>query len=129
MWLDSSLEEEEACGTSCVEGNLLTLAVGNLRHFVDERNDVAEELHETANAHILYCVNAEDGEHATAGETFANAFAHLVFGEVFAFEELLHEGFVVFGSSFDECLVHFHCLVHLVGRNVFNLWLATIGAP
>ena len=129
MRLHGCLEEEEACGTCCIGCDFFAACVEDFGHLVDEGNDVAQELHETAYAHVFHCVNAENGEHAAADESFANAFTHLVFGETFAFEELFHERFVVLSSSLYECFVHLHCLIHLVCGNILDGWCAAVWSP
>ena len=100
-----------------------------LRHLIHKRNHIAEELHETANAHVLGGTHAEHREHAAGGETATDAQTQFVFGQCLCLEELFHQAFVVFGSSLHQCAVHFHGLFHLFGWDVFDDGLTTFGLP
>ena len=92
----------------------------NLWHLADERHYVAEELHEASYAHVLTGAYAEHGEYGACNEALSDAFSQLVLGEGLFLEEFLHKTLVVFGGSLYERLVQFHCLVHFLGRYIFD---------
>ena len=46
--LKQTQEEIERCGSTGISGNLLTSSILDNRHLADERNHIAEELHQAA---------------------------------------------------------------------------------
>ena len=120
MWLDTRLEEEETGWTSWIGLHFLTTAIVLGWHLVNERNNIAQELHQAAHAIVAGGTNAEHWENRTGNHTLADAFAHLVLGEFLGLEELLHQGIIVLGSSLDEGLVHLGSLVNLAGWDILN---------
>ena len=125
----AGLEEVDGSGGFGVEGHLFAAGIVDGRHFVYEGNHVAEELHETAHAHVLGSTHAEYGEDAAGHHALADTFAHFVFGELFRFEELFHETFVVFGCGFNECAVHGFSLFLLSLGNILHHGFAAFGTP
>ena len=129
--LHAGLEEEQRCRTVAVGSDFVACGILHLRHIAHEGNHVAEEFHQAAHAHVLACANAENGENRARDESLADAFAHLVFREVFRLEELLHQSVVASGCGFHEGCLHFLGLVELVGGNVLDdgrtaFWLPRI---
>ena len=100
-----------------------------LWHFAYERHNIAQELHQTANAHILACTNAEHWEDRTCNESLADAFAQLVLRESLLFEEFLHKSFVVLSCSLYERLMKLHCLIHLLCRDINDSRHTTFWSP
>ena len=43
--------------------------------------------------------------------------------------EFLHQIFIILGSSFDQCFVHFHSLIHFFCRNIFDCRSPSFGFP
>ena len=129
MWLNTRLEEEEAGWTSWIGLHFLTTAVVLGWHLVYERNNIAKELHQAAHAIVAGGANAEHWEDRAGNHTLADAFAHLVLGELLGLEELLHQGLVVLSGGFDESLVHLGGLVELVGGDVLDGGSAALGLP
>ena len=126
MWLDTCLEEIYRSRTSWIWNHLLTACVAHGWHLVNERNDIAKELHQSAYTHVLICADTEYRENAASSHTLADTFAHLVLCELFCLEELLHESLVVLGSSLDKVALHFLCLDYLAFRNILDSRLAAV---
>ena len=125
------LEKVNALRAIAVRSNFLTTSIVQLRHIVNERNHIAQELHQAANAHRLTCANTEYREDATSYQSLADTLTHLILCQALALEELLHQSLVVLGSCLDKSLVQFHRLVHLLLRNFLDdrstaLWLPRI---
>ena len=59
MWLYACLEEINRLWSIYIDRHFLTTCIVNLRHLVNERNNVAKELHQTTDTHTLNCTNAE----------------------------------------------------------------------
>ena len=129
MRLYGCLEEVKRSRSVGIRVYYLTAGVMHRRHLVHERNDVAQELHQTAHTHILACAYAEHGEHAAWSQSFANTLAHLVFRQGVLLEELLHQGFVVFGSSFHQCFMQLGGFLHLLCGNIFDSGCTAFGSP
>ena len=87
-------------------------------HLINEGNDVAKELHETTDAHVLGGADAEDGIDASGHHALTDALAHFVFCELFCLEELLHESLIVFCGCFNQFFVKSLCALHLGIGNV-----------
>ena len=51
VWLQTSLEEVNTLRTVGIRSNLFTTGIVQLRHLANERNHIAQELHEAVNAH------------------------------------------------------------------------------
>ena len=129
MGLHACLEEENAFRAIAVGGYLFAAGVVHHWHLAHERHHVAQEFHESAHAHVLFCADAEHGEDGAGHQAFSDAFAHLVYGQYFFLEEFLHQRFVVFGGRFNQCLVHLCGLFHFLGGDVFYDWFAALGLP
>ena len=129
MGFHTSLEEIQTLWSSGVGLDLFTTGIVHLRHLAYEGNYIAQEFHQSANAHVLACAYAEYREDRAGYQTLADTFTQLVLGEGFLFEELLHQRLVVLGSSLDQSLVQLQSLVHLLGRNVLDDGRATLGLP
>ena len=129
MGFDTCLEEIDRSGTGGVGLYLLATCIMHCGHFVYKRHYIAKEFHESAYAHIFRRTNAEYGEDAARNHALAYAFAHFVLGEMFCFEELLHQSLIIFGCGLNQGFVHGLCLVFLLGRYVLKLWFAAIGTP
>ena len=129
MWFHTRLEEVERLWTITVWRNLLTTSIMNLRHLVNERNNITQELHQTTNTHALTCTYAENREDRTGNKTLTNTCTQLIFCQCFLFKELLHQALIILGSSLNECFMKFHSLIHLVSRNVLNNRFATFWLP
>ena len=129
MRLYACLEEIERCRTCGIGSDLLATGVAYLRHLAHERNNIAQELHQTAHTHILACADAEHGEDRTGYQTLADTFAHLVLSEALALEEFLHQCIIVGCSSLYEGSVQLLCFLHLVGRNLLNDRSTAFGLP
>ena len=129
MRFNSSLEYEQADRCVRIWLNFFEVGVHYRRHIVNERNNVAEEFHHAANAHILQCAYAEYWIDAAVNEALADTFAHFVFGESTLFEELIHKAFVVFCSCLYELLVEFLSTVELFGRDFADGRHATFRSP
>ena len=84
---------------------------------------------QTAHTHILARTYAEYGEHAAGSQSFADALAHLVFGQRILFEEFLHQGFIVFGSGLHQCFMHGSCFLHLLSGNIFDCGCSAFRSP
>ena len=125
----TGLEEIDGSRSVNCGGHFHTACVVHRGHFVHERNHVAEEFHQTTHTHVFAGAHAEHGEDAARNHTLADTFAHLVFGEVFGFEEFFHQAFVVLGGSFHQHTVHGFCFLQFFGRNVLNGGFAAVGAP
>ena len=62
MRLNARLEEVNGCRAFGVGFHFVAGNVGYFRHFVNERNYVAEELHHAAYTHVFACAYAEHRE-------------------------------------------------------------------
>ena len=129
MGLHTCLEEIERCGGVCLGSYLLTTGVVYLRHLADERNDITQELHQSAYTHITTGAYAEYGEDATCHKPLADTLTHLVLCQTLTLEEFLHQRLIILCSGLYERLVQFHRLVHLVGRDILNRRSTTLGLP
>ena len=129
MWLHTSLEEVERLWAVGVRSNLLTTCVMQLWHLADERYYVAKELHKSPDTHVLARTNAEYREDGAGYESLAYSLTELVLRKRLLLEELLHQSFVVLGSSLNKSPVQFHGLVHLLGRNILDDRSTTLGFP
>ena len=129
MRFDTRLKEIQRFRSVNIRGHFFTVCIFDFRHFRDERNNVAQEFHQTANAHVLTTTNAEHREHTSGNQTFTDTFPHFIFCQRVLFKEFLHQTFIVFGSSFYQCFVHFHSLIHFFCRNIFNRRSTTFGFP
>ena len=115
----AGFEEVDGSGAFGVELDFLTARVMNGRHFVNKGYYVAKEFHQTSYAHVLGSTNAEHGEDAARYHTFADAFAHFVFGELFGFKEFLHQPFVVFSGCLNESAMHGFSAFFFCFGNIF----------
>ena len=129
MRLNTSLEEIDRLWSVSIDGNLLATSVVHLRHLVNMRNNIAQELHQTANTHILACTNAEYREDAASNQSLADTLAKLVLCKCLSLKELLHQSLVILSSSLNESLVKLHSLIHLLSRNILNGRSTTIWSP
>ena len=120
MWLHTCLEEVQALGTVRVVGYFLTTGIVYLGHLTNKGHHVAKKLHQAAHPHVLASTYTEYGEDRAGNQALADAFAQFVLGKGFFLEELLHQGLIVLGSSFNQCLMQFHGLIHLLSRNVLD---------
>ena len=129
MWLHSRLEEIERCRTVRVGSHLFTTCIVHLRHLANEWHYIAQELHQTANAHVLTCTNAEHGEYRACHESLADTLTQFVLCQSLFLEEFLHQAFVVLGGSLHKSLVQLHSLVHFLGWDILDDWCSTLGLP
>ena len=129
MWLNTCLEEIEGCRTVSNNRNLLATCIVNLRHLIDERNDIAKELHQAAHTHVFSCTDTEHREDGACDEALAYTLAHLVLCELLCLEEFLHQCIVVLSGSLYESLVHLCCLFHLLSRDILNDRSTTFWLP
>ena len=118
MWLNACLEEINRLRSVSINRHFLTTCVVNLRHLVNERNDVAKELHQTADTHTLHRTYAEYREDRTGNKSLTYTLTHLVLCQSLCLEELIHKSLVILSSSLHESLVHLHRLIHLLCRNL-----------
>ena len=124
-----SLEHEDAQRAVGFWFYLLAVDCFGRRHIGYERTYIAQELHHTANAHILDSADDEYGIDAAVDETFADTFAHFVFAQGAFLEILVHEGFVILGCCLKQHSMEFFSLIHLVSGDVADGRFATIGTP
>ena len=129
MGLHSCLEEIERCGTIAIGSHLFSTCIVNLWHLAHERHYIAQELHQTANTHILACTYAEHWEYRARHESLADTLAQFVLCQSLFLEEFLHQAFVVLGSSLHKSLVQLHSLVHFLGWDILDDWCSTLGLP
>ena len=129
MRFNGSLEEIQGSRSVGIGFHNFTACIVHRRHFVYKRNNITQELHQTAHTHILARTYAEYGEHAAGGQSFADALAHLVFGQRILFEEFLHQGFIVFGSGLHQCFMHGGCFLHLLSGNIFDCGCSAFRSP
>ena len=129
VWFHACLEEIYRLRTIGVDSNLLTASVVHLRHLIYVRYYVAQELHQTAYAHVLTCADAEEWEYAASHQTLADALTELILCQGLCLEELLHQSLVILCSSLYESLVQLHRLVHLLSRDVLDDWRTALGLP
>ena len=129
MRLDTRLEEVQRFGTVYVRSHFLTICVFHFRHFRHKRNYIAKKFHQTANAHVLTTANTEYREHTSGDQTLTDTFTHFIFCQRILFEEFLHQSFVIFGSGFYQCFMHFHSLIHFFCRYIFNRRSTAFGSP
>ncbi len=130
MRLHARLEEVKALRAIGIGGHFLAARVAISRHVADEWHHVAEELHQALHAHVLVCVDTENGEHVSIYQSLANAEAQLVLSKrVLVVEKFLHQRVIVFGGSLYQSVVQFLSLIHLFGGYGLTLWLATIRSP
>ena len=77
--LNSRLKEIQRSRSVGIRFHHFSTCIVHRRHFIHERNHIAQEFHQTANAHILTCADTEYREHSTGGQTFTDALTHFVF--------------------------------------------------
>ncbi len=129
MRFETCLEEIYRLGTGSVGRDFLTARIVQFRHFADEGYHIAQELHQSAYAHILSCAYAKYREDAPGDQALADTLTQFVFRERLFLKEFLHERLVILCCGFYKCLVQFHGLVHLFGRYVLNDRHTTFGLP
>ena len=129
MRLHTGLEEIKRFRSVGIRSYLLAFRVLNFRHFRDKRNNVAQEFHQAANAHILTSTDTKYREHTSGYQSLTDTFAHFILRKRFLFKEFFHQSFIIFSSSLDQCFVHFHSLIHFFCRNIFNRRSASFGLP
>ena len=129
MRLHAGLEEIKGFRSVSIRSHFFTFGILYLRHFRNKRNNVTQEFHQAANAHILTSTNAEYGEHTSGDQSLTDTFAHFIFCKRILFEEFLHQIFIILGSSFYQCFVHLHSLIHFFCRNIFDSRSPSFGFP
>lgn len=127
--LYACLEEIDGKRAIGIGLHLYATSVVDSRHLVHERNNIAQEFHQTANTHVTRCTNTEYGEDATRHHTLADTFTHFIFGEVLGLKEFLHQALIVFGSSLDECTMQFVSFVKFLCGDILDDRFATLGSP
>ncbi len=103
---DAGLEEIEAGCGRWIQLDLLAARVVGRWHFIDKRDNIAQELHQSVNAHILAGAHAEHRENVARHQALADALAQLIFGQRVALEILLHQCLVILGSRINQIAVH-----------------------
>ena len=92
----------------------------NLWHLVNERNDIAKELHKSADTHALACTYAEYWEYRTCNKTLADTLTQFVFCQSLCLEVFLHQTLVILSGSLNKSSVKLHCLVLLLSRDFLD---------
>ena len=90
MRFNSRFKEIQGSRPVCIGFHNLTTRIMHRRHFVYERNNITQELHQTTHTHILACTNAEHREHAARSQSLTDTLTHFVLGQRILLEELLH---------------------------------------
>ena len=129
MRLYAGLEEINRLRTVGIDSNLLATSVVYLWHLIYVRHYVAQELHQTANAHVLACTNAEYWVNAASNKSLADALTQFVLSKSFCLKELLHQSLVILGSSLYESLVKLHSLIHLLSWDFLDGRSTTVRTP
>ena len=129
MWFHSRFKEINGGRSFRCRCYFFTASIVQFGHLAYERNHITQELHKSTHTHVFACAHAEYGENAARYKTFANAFTQFVFGKCFAFEELLHQSFVVLGCCLNQYFIQSRSLFHFFSRNVFHLWRASLSVP
>ena len=99
MGFNTRLEEVQRSRCRSVGRHILAGSILDDGHLADERNHVAEELHQTAYTHVTTSADTEYGEDRTCHQALADTLTHLVLTEVLALEELLHQRIVTGSGS------------------------------
>ncbi len=129
MRFHTCLEEIQGGGSRSVGRHILSGSILDDRHLTDERNHVAQELHQTAHTHVLSCTNAEHRIDAACDETFADTLAHFIFCQIFRLEEFLHQRVVTGCCCLHQGGFHLFGLVELLCRNILDDRSAAFGLP
>ena len=129
MRFHTCLEEIKRFRSIGVRSHFFTFRILYLRHFRYKRNNVTQEFHQTANAHIFTSTDAKYREHTSGDQSLTDAFTHFVFWQGILLEEFLHQIFIILGSSFYQCFVHLHSLIHFFCRNIFDSRSPSFGFP
>ena len=127
--LDGGLEHIDAQRAVGVGLDLVAGSVDRSGHIVDERNDVAQEFHHAAHAHVLGGAHAEYRVDRAVDQALADAEAQLVLRQLLGLEEFLHQRLVIFGGSLDQGVVQLLGAVVLLGGDFLNLGSAAVGTP
>ena len=126
MLFDLTLEDERHGGCRLVGGDLLALGREETRSLQRAGCHVDDELHQALGADVALAAGAENRHQFTLGQADLQSGADVVLRERTLVEIELHERFVVFGGHFDQLLVQFLRLVHLVGGNLQLLAVAVV---
>ena len=111
-----ALEDEEYRRTCRVCRYVVPLGIRHGRTLVGVRCDLDDELHDALRADVPFRRGAEDGHPVAVGDTHAESLADFVGFEVALFEIGVHQSFVVFRCSFQQCLMQFCGPFGMFGR-------------
>ena len=126
MLFDLALEYERHGGCRLVGGDLLALGREEPRSLQRAGCHVDDEFHQALGADVALAAGAEDRHHLAFRNADFQTRTNVVLRECTFVEVELHERLVVFGGHFDQLLVQFLRLVHLVGGNLQLLAVAVV---
>ena len=129
MRFDSGFEHIDAERPVAVGFHFLAGRIDRRRHILHKGNNIAEELHHAADAHVLEGAHAEHREYGTVNEPLADTQTHLVLRQMLLLKELLHQRLVVFSRRLHELTMKLLGALALLFRNILDDGHTAIRAP